>query len=126
PTHPAFACASSEQPQQKERPRPTRSFTITMATRALPIAFAALLFALSPVAASPQGPPGSFGSGSNPYGSGSGSKPGSGSNPNGSDFGFDFKSGLQNVKRIVLIHAVLAALAWVIFVPIRALLLLLN
>jgi hypothetical protein len=87
-----------------------------MATRALPIAFAALLFALSPVAASPGGPPGSFGGGSNP---------GSGSNPNGSDFGFD-KSGLQNVKRIVVVHAVLAALAWVIFIPLGAILLRLN
>jgi len=98
-----------------------------MATRAIPVAVATLLFTLSAVTASPQGPPGGFG-GSNPYTGGSGSGSGSGSGPGGDGSGFDLDSipGLQNIKHHVVIHAVLAALAWVLLIPIGAILLRLN
>src|SRR5436309_1994889 len=96
-----------------------------MATKAFLVAAATLLFTLSTVTASPQGPPGSFG-GSNPYSGGSGSGSQSGSGRNGSGFDFGSIPGLQNIKHHVVIHAVLAALAWVILMPIGAILLRLN
>lgn len=96
-----------------------------MAIRALPVTVTTLLFTLSAVTASPQGPPGGFG-GSNPYSgsSGSGSESGPGRDGSGSDFGSI--PGLQNIKHHVVIHAVLAALAWVLLLPIGAILLRLN
>jgi hypothetical protein len=97
-----------------------------MATRALPVTLATLLLALSPVTASPQGPPGGFGGGSNPYSGGSGSGSGSGSGPSGSGFDLGSRSGLQNINHVIVIHAVLAALAWVLLMPIGAILLRLN
>jgi len=95
-----------------------------MVTTALPVALATLFLSLPLITASPQGPPGGFGGGSNPYSGGSG--PGPGSNPNGpgSDFGSRF--GLQNVNHVIVIHAVLAALAWVLLMPVGAILLRLN
>jgi hypothetical protein len=98
-----------------------------MATRALPVALATLLFTLSSVTASPQGPPGDFG-GYNPYSgtSGSGSGAGSGPGSSGSGFGFSSRLGLQNINHVIVIHAVLAALAWVLLMPIGAILLRLN
>jgi len=92
-----------------------------MAAKAMPLALATFLLVLSPATASPQGPPGGFGGGSNPYsgGSGSGSGPGFGS------AGFDFGP-RQNIKHVIVVHAVLAALAWVVLMPSGAILLRLN
>lgn len=89
------------------------------------IALAILLCVLS-VTASPQGPSGSFGGSSNPYGGGSGSGSGSGSGPDGSGFGFGSYFGPQNINHAIVIHAVLAALAWVLLMPLGAILLRLN
>lgn len=81
------------------------------------LSIAALL--LSPVLASPQGgPPGGFGEGSNPSNGGSSSGPGS--NP-GSGF-----APSASANTIIVAHAVLAALAWVLFMPVGAILLRLN
>lgn len=104
----------------------TYSFPAFMATRGLSVAFAALLFSLSAVTASPQGPPGGFGGGSNPNDGGSDSGSGSGSDPNGSESDFGSRFGQKNVNHVIVIHAVLAALAWVIVMPIGAILLRLN
>lgn len=97
-----------------------------MAISALSVALVTLLCTLSQATASPQGPPGGFEGGSNPYNGGSGPGSGAGSGSNG--FGFDFGSrfGLQNVNHVIVIHAVLAALAWVLLMPIGAILLRLN
>lgn len=94
-----------------------------MAFAAMPLALATLLLVLSPATASPQGPPGGFGGGSNPYSGGSGSGSGSGFGSDGSGFDFGPK---QSIKHVIVVHAVLAALAWVVLMPSGAILLRLN
>src|SRR5436305_6885266 len=99
-----------------------------MAVRVVSVVLATVLFAVSQVTASPQGPPGGFAGGSNPYDGSSGFNSGSGSGPGSSQAGSDFgaRFGLQSVNHVLVIHGVLAALVWVLLMPIGAVLLRLN
>ncbi len=95
-----------------------------MNAKTLPFALASLLLTTSTVVASPQyGPPGG----------GYGGPGSSGGNPNngGSSFGPGSSAGSQfeptsTANQIIIIHAVLASLAWVLFMPVGAILLRLN
>ena len=74
------------------------------------------------VSASPQyGPGGGFGGGGS-GGPPSGSNGGSGNN----DSGFGSQSGFQNVNHVLVAHALLAVLAWALFMPVGAIILRLN
>ena len=83
-----------------------------------------LLLSSALVSASPQyGPGGDFGGGSSggpPSNSGGSGPGGQGNN------GFGFGSGFQNVNHVLVAHALLAVLAWALFMPVGAIVLRLN
>ena len=95
-----------------------------MTSRTLPLALASLLLTASTVVASPQyGPPGGgFGG---PGSSGGNSNNGASSFGPGSSVGSQFEP-TTTANHIIVIHAVLATLAWVFFMPVGAILLRLN